>query len=553
MRFAKIIFPLTLLFLASCNATTSTSDDPANTAMSTIHAAALRADMRFLADDLLEGRGTATRGYLVAARFMATQFEGLGLQPAGDSNSFYQNVPLRSQTLDAAHTSLSFSRDGKTQRLALGTQFVADTDSMRPQTAVDAPIVYVGFGVIAPEQNYDDYKGIDVRGKIVAMLYGAPNFESSLKAHYSSSLVKAENAVAHGAVGVIVLDDPTSEDMYPFAKIARDADQPNFTWLDKQGNPAHYFAQLRAKIILSLPESKSLLDASGHPSADVFAAAKAGKPVTFTLPFTASIKVASKLQDVQSPNVVARLEGSDPSLKAESVVYSAHLDHLGIGAAVNGDTIYNGALDNASGSASLLQLARAFSSMNPKPKRSILFVAVTGEEAGLLGSEYFATYPTVPKSSLVANINIDEILMLWPMSDVIAFGAEHSSLQAVVAKAAARLNLTVSADPFPEQVVFIRSDQYSFVKEGIPAVMLSPGMQSGDPNIKPMEAFEKWEETRYHEPQDDINQPGLDFEAGAQLIRLAFLCGYAVAQDPQRPTWNKPDFFGDHYAHAASH
>ena len=253
---------------------------------------------------------------------------------------------------------------------------------------------------------------------------------------------------------------------------------------------------------------------------------------------------------MQGTNIVARLEGSDPQLKNEVIVYTAHLDHLGIGAPVNGDSIYNGALDNASGCATLLEIARAFSGMNPRPRRSMLFVIVTGEEAGLLGSDYFATYPTVPAASIVADVNVDEVLMLFPFRDVIAFGAEHSSLDAVIKKAADRLHVVESPDPFPEEVVFIRSDQYSFVKQGIPAVMPSPGIKSDDPKINPAEIFMKWEQERYHQPQDDIDQPGLDFDAATQFARFAFLCGYLIAQDPQRPTWNKGDFFGDHYATA---
>jgi Zn-dependent M28 family amino/carboxypeptidase len=187
--------------------------------------------------------------------------------------------------------------------------------------------------------------------------------------------------------------------------------------------------------------------------------------------------------------------------------------------------------------------------MNPRPRRSILFVIVTGEEAGLLGSDYFATYPTVPATSIVADVNVDEVLMLFPFRDVIAFGAEHSSLDAVIKKAADRLHVVESPDPLPEEVVFIRSDQYSFVRQGIPAVMPSPGFKSDDPKINPGEIFMKWEQERYHQPQDDIDQPGLDFDAAAQFARFAYLCGYLIAQDSRRPTWNKGDFFGDHYSH----
>jgi Peptidase family M28 len=528
----------------------SCAQDPAGAAMNTIRGEALRADMRFLADDLLEGRGTATRGHRIAAKFMGTQFEGLGLQPAGIDGTYSQEVPLRSMRIDAAQTMLSFTRNGQAEVLTFGKDFVNGPDARRLQVDLDAPIVFAGWGVTAPEQKYDDYQGIDPHGKIVAYFYGAPNFESSLKAHYSSLELKAQNAAAHGAVGMLLLFDPALEQMYPFAKLARDAETPKFRWLDKQGKPNDYFPELESDLVVSVAETRKLFEGAPHSADEIFAAAKSGKSFSFPLPVTAKLHSVAKFEDLTSPNIVAKLEGSDPTLKNEYVVYSAHLDHLGIGPAVKGDSIYNGALDNASGSAALLSLARAFATLNPKPKRSILFVSVTGEEAGLLGSDYFATYPTVPKGALVADINIDEIQMLWPVKDIIAFGAEHSSLQADVAKAAEKLQLVESPDPMPEEVVFIRSDQYSFVKQGVPAVMLSPGFQSADAKFNPMALFKEWEESRYHEPQDDMNQPGLDFDSAAKLVRVAFLCGYYVAQDAQRPTWNKPDFFGDHYGHA---
>jgi Peptidase family M28 len=526
--------------------------DAADEAMATIHPEAIRADMRFLSDDLLEGRGTATRGHQIAAKFMATQFEGLGLQPAGDGGTYFQNVPLRSMEPNQKLSTLSLTRDGKAQAFVFGKDFVGFPDAGRADSSVEAAVVFVGYGVTAPEQGYDDYKGLDVKGKIIAFLPGAPNFESSLKAHYSSSEVKAQNAVERGVVGIIALDDPVQERSYPFTKFVRDLATPEYSWLDKQGRPAHYFPEIKAAAFLSLPATEKFFGGTSHNATELFALAKEGKSMpTFALPAAAKIHSVTKSQEAQSPNVVAKLEGSDPQLKNEYVVYTAHLDHIGIGTAVKGDTIYNGALDNASGSATLLEIARAFSGMRTRPRRSILFVSVTGEEAGLLGSDYFATYPTVPAKSLVANVNVDEVLMLWPLRDIVAFGAEHSSLDGVIKKATERMHLVESPDPLPEEVVFIRSDQYSFVRQGIPAVMPSPGFKSDDPKVNPGAIFMKWEEERYHEPQDDMDQPGLDFDAAAQFARFAFLCGYLITEDTQPPTWNKGDFFGEHYAHSS--
>jgi len=381
----------------------------------------------------------------------------------------------------------------------------------------------------------------------VALVFEAPNFESSLKAHYSSFEVKLANAVAHGAVGIIILDDPVLEGIYPFKERVRDLTRPGLHWLEKDGTPHDSFPELKGGASLDLETTKQLFAGSGHTPEEVFQAAKEGKSLAFPLPITAEIRDVQKLADVSSPNVIAKLEGSDPVLKNEYIVYSAHLDHLGIGEPVNGDSIYNGALDNASGSAILLEVARAFSRMNPHPRRSILFVSVTGEEAGLLGSDYFASYPTVRKDSIVANVNMDEDQMLWPLLDIIPFGAEHSSLENVAKQAAARLHLDLSPDPMPEEVIFIRSDQYSFVKQGIPALYPSPGIKSDDPNIKPVEIFKNWEATRYHQPSDDMQQPGLDFIQAAKYADFVYLCGWLIAQDSARPTWNPHDFFGDHY------
>jgi hypothetical protein len=526
--------------------------DAADEAMNTIRPEAIRATMRFLSDDALEGRGTGSRGYEIAAKFMASQFESLELQPAGDHGSYFQSVPLRLAKPDETKTTLVLSRSGKDETLTFRKDYISRGNPVLPETSVEAPVVFVGDGVTAPDQNYDDYKGIHVKGKIVAFMFEAPNFESSLKAHYSSAEVKLQNAVAHGAVGIIVLDDPVLERLYSFKEQVRDLSFPELRWLDKQQRPNDYFPELKGNAFLSMEATKKFFKGSGHSAEEVFAAVKAGKPMSFVMPVNAKIHNVTALKDVGSRNVVAKLEGSDPALKNEYLVYSSHLDHLGIGEPVKGDNIYNGALDNASGSAILLEVARAFSEMKTRPRRSILFLSVTGEEAGLLGSDYFAHYPTVSESSVIANVNMDEDLMLWPLRDIVAFGAEHSSLDAVVQKAAARLHLSESPDPNPEEVVFIRSDQYSFVKQGVPAIFPVPGFKSDDPKIKPEEIFKNWEQTRYHQPQDDMDQPGLDFDAAAKYARFVFLCGFLITEDAQRPTWNKGDFFGDHYAHQAN-
>jgi len=524
-RLAFSIGAVILIALLGETLTVHANKDAADEAATTIRPEAIRADMRFLADDLLEGRATGTRGHEIAAKFMAAEFEAMGLEPAGDNGTYFQSVPLLSMRPDEARTTLSIVQGGKERALTFGQDFVTGGDPGRPETSLEAPVVYVGFGVTAPEQGYDDYVGVEAKGKVVAYVFGAPpQFESTMRAHYSAHEAKAANAAAHGAVF------------------------PDMRWLDARGQPNDYFPELRGSAILNMETTARMFQGSGKSPEEIYATAKEGKPSSLTLPVTAKIKIVSKLQSIHSPNVVARLQGSDPKLRDECVVYTAHLDHLGIGEAVNGDKIYNGALDNASGSASMLEIARAYSQMKPRPRRSILFVSVTGEEEGLLGSDYFAHYPPVDKSHLVANINIDgNAALLWPIEDVIARGSEHSTLSVAAHEAAAHLKLDVSPDPSPELVFFIRSDQYSFVKQGIPAVFLGAGRKSSDPKINPQEIITKWRQTIYHKPQDDMNQP-FDFESGAKYAMYAFLLGYVVAQQTEKPTWNTGDFFGEHYS-----
>ena len=535
-----------LLLLAGASHAAPAGLDAADNAMALIRPEALRADIRFLADDLLEGRGTATRGHQLAAKFVAAQFEAMGLEPAGEKGTYFQNVPLRSYRPDEARTTLTLSRGGKQTNLVFRKDYYSLGDPVLAETNVEAPVVYAGFGVTAPEQSYDDYQGLDVKGKIVAVVLQAPNFENSLRAHFSALEVKEAIAVAHGAIGLIGLADPVAEHVYSFQEQVRDLSFPSLRWLDAHQQPNDYFPGLRGTVFLSMDAVEKFFDGSGHTATEVFAASKAGKPLSFPLNMTARIHQVTSLEDTQSPNVAASLPGSDPALRREYVVYTAHVDHLGIGDPVKGDKIYNGALDNASGTACLLEIARAFSRMNPRPRRSILFVAVTGEEAGLLGSDYFARYPTVPQGSMVANVNIDEDLMLWPLQDVIVYGAEHSSLGAVAQQAAGRLHLDVSPDPQPEQYFFIRSDHYSFVKQGIPAIFSEAGVKSSDPSINAKEREAAWEQNIYHQPQDDMNQT-FDFESGAKFARFNFLCGYLIAQAAERPAWNSGDFFGEHY------
>ena len=529
--------------------TSSAAKDAADQAMATIKAEAIRADMRFLSGDSLEGRRTGTRGYELAAQYVASRFKELGLEPAGDKGSYFQKVPFRASQVDAAETGMSWTVGGKQTALVFAKDFIAYADPARPETSVEAPVVFVGYGITSPELHYDDYQGIDAKGKIVALIYGAPpSFESSMRAHYSSGLTKRANAVAHGAVGYVTLDDPSLERMYSFQHRVNDMASPDLNWLDPQGHPNDQFPAIRAIALLSVEASRKFLEDCARKPDEIFAAAKAGTLKAFETSVRFQIHAATKMQDIESPNIVAKLAGSDPALRNEYVIFTAHLDHMGVGMPVNGDKIYHGTLDNASGSAALLEIAKAMAGLRPRLRRSILFAFVAGEEEGLLGADYFAHYPTVSKSAIVADVNMDEDIMLWPLEDIVAYGAEHSSLGRVANEAGERLGLSISPDQQPEQVIFIRSDQYAFVKQGIPAMLTTAGNKSTNPAIDPHKIEQAWKAKIYHTPQDNMNQPGLDFEAGAKFARFNFLCGYLIAQQTARPTWNPKDFFAEHYA-----
>jgi hypothetical protein len=553
---------IVMIVLAACGACTTGTPPPADStpaatgaadaAMGGIDAQAIRARMELLADDLLEGRGTASRGYEIAAKYVASELAAMGLSPAGADGSYFQRVPLRSSRVDGSRSSVTLRYGNREETLAFGTGWTGVGDPGRDDVSVEAPVVFVGAGVTAPDQNYDDYRGVDVKGKIVAFVYPTPPFESTVKAHYSSGVSRRANAVAHGAVGWIRLADPVSEKQYSFAMSARDNQNPGFSWLDPQGRPNDYNEQLRGGVLVNMDVTRRLIAASGRNPDDVYAAAQAGTLAPFDMEVTARLHKVTVREDVTSPNVVARLEGSDPALKQEHVVYSAHLDHLGIGAEVKGDRIYNGMLDNASGTAVMLEIARAFSTMQPRPRRSILFVSVTGEEAGLLGSDYFASHPTVAKDSIVANVNLDESGILWPLRDVIAYGAEHSTLGPLARQAADRVGIALSPDPAPEQVLFVRSDQYSFVKQGVPSVFTVVGFKADDASVKPKARWDTWEANRYHQPQDDVDQPGLMFGEAVTFAKFNFLLGYLVAQDSKRPEWNPGNFFGERYGKKAN-
>lgn len=521
-------------------------------ALAGVDRARIEQHMKVLADDAMEGRGPGSAGYDSALRYVETAAREYGLSPAGDSGSFRQRVPLRNSVVVEEGSSLSFRAPAGKAALVYGTDYLLTADPLREQVAIeDAPVVFVGYGVSAPALGYDDYAvGANVKGKVVAYLSGAPaKLPSNERAYYSSGAVKEADALARGAIGTITFTSPDDPRFRWNVSVAT-GKQGGYAWVDAQGRPNRGDAALQGAASLNHSGVKALFAGASKTPAEVFATAAASTPQAFDLATHVSMVTKSTHRDVESANVVARLEGSDTTLKNEHVVYVAHVDHFGRGVAMNGDDIYNGAHDNASGVGIVLEVAHAYSTLPVRPRRSILFLFVTAEERGLLGSDYFARHPTVPAEGIVADLTLDMPFMFHPLLDIVPYGAQHSSLVTPVTRAAERLKLAIATDPIPEQALFIRSDHFSFVRQGVPSLFIKSGFTTGDPARDGAAINAAYRRDVYHKPNDDMSQP-FDFEAGAMHARLNFLTGWQVAQEPARPAWNQGDFFGGLFGRTA--
>jgi hypothetical protein len=509
----------------------------------------VRAHVGFLADDLLEGREAGTRGYDVAARYVAATLSAYGLEPAGDAGTFFQSVPLRESRLVRGEIRLQ-PAGGETVPLQVTAEAAVIPSAFYRRSEVTAPAVYAGFGVTAPELGYDDYAGVDVRGKIAVILADAPSrFSTDLRAHYSATEGKLRNAVEHGARGVVHIALPDYQQRTPWPRMVDFIGGPTVGWVDRLNQPGNEHAQLEGRAYLSGPATAKLFAGSPVPLDQVYAAAADGTARGFELPTAITIGTTTEHQETTSANVIGVLKGRDAALTSSYVVLTAHLDHVGIGTPVRGDAIYNGAYDNAAGCAILLEVARQLAAAPQRPRRSVLIVFVTAEEKGLLGSDYFARNPTVPRASLVANVNLDMPLLLWPIADVVAFGAENSSLHAVVDRAVKGAGLRMAADPVPHENLFVRSDQYSLVKQGVPAVFLMPAFGSKDPAKSGEAIFNEFLAAHYHKPSDDLTLP-MDAQAVAAFTRANYLIAQLIADDPVPPTWKPGNFFGETFGRA---
>jgi Zn-dependent M28 family amino/carboxypeptidase len=498
------------------------------------------AHVKFLADDSLEGRDTGSEGLRKAQAYAVEQFKKAGLEPAG-TKGFYQPVSLVQFQVDEDKSSLALVSGGKTTKLSFADDAYISSRGTRASKQLTAPLVFIGYGLKIPEKNLDELAGLDLKGKIAVYISGSPaDIPAALGSHYQTAAERWKALREAGVIGTIGIPNPSSMDI-PWSRISLNRNHPAMDLADPEFNETE---GLEISVVFNPASAENLFADSGHTFAEIAALAKDRHSLPhFALKESLDVHAEIVTDHVESANLVAKLPGSDAALKDQYVVLSAHIDHLGIGEPVNGDRIYNGAMDDGSGTAVVLDVAAQLKAHPEKLGRSILFFLVTGEEKGLLGSKYFAQRPTVPLQSIVADINIDMFLPIVPLKDLKILGLDESDLGTRAAAVAQSLGVKPIADPEPLRNSFIRSDQYSFIHKGIPAVKMDVGFELGTPEQK---IFKDWLTNRYHAPSDDVNQP-VDLQAAAlyeEIIRRLLI---DTANAPERPQW-KPDSFFRRYA-----
>lgn len=500
----------------------------------------VRADVEFLADDLLEGRDAGARGHDLAARYVAARFAGMGLTPGG-SAGWYQPIGFaRARLKDGAPATLSVGG----QSFANGGDVVMTGYARELDQLIEGDAVFVGYGLDSPNHGYDDYSGLDVRGKVVVMLSGMPErgTPSEIAAHLSSQKMKM--AERRGAVAAITIPTRAALARTPWAGLQGYAKAARLVWIGADGTPWASAPGVRIGVQATGAAARALFGGARSLKRVLDQAARKGAmPRGFPLKMPVRLERHSIAERIDSPNVVGVIPGGDPALAREVVMITAHLDHDGVDAKLTGDRTYNGAMDNAAGIATMLEVAQAFAGAPERPKRTVMFAAVTAEEDGLLGSQYLAKHPLVPAGSKVVGVvNLDMPVLTYDFSDVIAFGAEHSTLGPIAARALASAGVTVSPDPMPEENAFVRSDHYSFVVEGVPSIMLATGFAGPG-----REKFMDFLANRYHKPNDDLSQP-FDWTAGAKFARINYLIAREIADGVQAPRWYEGNFFGETFA-----
>lgn len=508
----------------------------------------IRAQVEFLADDDLRGREPGTPGYALAASYVATEFWRMGLEPAGTDGGWFQPVPLRSAHLVPGSAELSVWHDGRETALRFPDDFYRPPDTAQVVSRLRARMVFAGYGIHAPVLGHDDYATLDVRDKVVVMLSGRPaEMGGEAGAHFGTGQRKREAALAHGAVGVITVFTPRNERLTAWIRQRERVGEPAMDRLTADGNVANAAAALQGRATVHHSAAGVLFGGSGHQLGELLARDEAGEPLpVFELAGEVAMAQRSRHHELLSPNVAAVAPGTDPALADEFVLYVAHLDHLGSRRDGDGELrIHNGAVDNAAGVAVMLETANAF--MSEPHRRSVLFLAVTAEETGLVGSGHFAARPTVPIGDIVTVINLDMPLLLYAFTDVLAVGAEHSNLIGAVARAAVETDVALAPDPFPARNIFVRSDHYPFVQRGIPSIFLVTG--PGGPERRHLSDWDAFLGEHYHGPTDTVDL-AIDWDAAARFAWINYRIGWYVSELTERPRWNDGDFFGETFAPA---
>jgi Peptidase family M28 len=529
-------FPRLIALLTALPFTVAASDMP-----DPITPESVRAHIEFLAHDSLEGRETGTRGHEIAANYVATRFQALGLQPTS-KDGWFQQVPFRGAQLDEAQSNFSIAGQSFTNR----KDVIFGPARTAGQASESSAVVFVGYGIDDPKAGQNDYAGLDVKGKIVATLVGFPKgMRSDVGAHYGRS--KAKMAEKRGAIGMITIRTLERDRTRPWAREIEGPVHPSLAWAQPDGSMFSESPSIRFGVTLHDKAAEALFAGSPMPLNAILAAAdkEGGRPKGFALKPAIKLTRTTTMSSLSSPNVIAVLPGSDPKLAGEYVLLMAHLDHNGVDPSRTDDKIFNGAMDNASGTASMLEAARALAALPVRPRRPVLFAAVTAEEKGLIGSDYLARHPVIASGKVVSVVNLDMPILLYDFQDVVAFGAEHSTMGPIVARAAEKMGLTLSPDPLPTEGLFTRSDHYSFVKQGVPSVFLITGFKNGGEK-----AFSDFLKTHYHRVSDQTSLP-FDWNAAAKFARINMLIAAEIANADAAPQWYDGSFFGKLFADGA--
>lgn len=502
----------------------------------------IRAHIQYLASDELEGRGVGTRGEQLATNYLATQLRAEGVAPAGDGGTYFQNVPMVGTTTLPSATMAIAGQHDKTE-LTLGRDYVGTALSQQPQNDFDAEAIFVGHGINAPEFNWDDYKGQDVSGKALVFITNEPPsddptfFNGRALTYYGRWTYKFEEAARRGAIAALIIHT-TATAGYGWGVVAGSWGKENVQLRLEPGKKGLSFAGW-----VTEDTGTKLVAATGKTIDQLLALANQRDFSPIDLHVRLAAHLPMKLRQIDSRNVVGRVPGADPQMRPQAVLFSAHWDHLGIGVPVRGDNIYNGALDNASGCAVVLEIARIWSALPQKPKRSARFLFVTAEEAGLLGSEYYGEHPELPVGQTAADLNFDMLAPYGPTRDIGVTGAERTTLWPLVQRDAQRMQLTIASDPEPEQGHYYRSDHFSLARAGVPAFSISPGTDYiGKPAGFGKNAFEDFNANRYHQPSDEYHE-NWDISGMQQIAQFGLTLGLDIANTPKLPTWKAGDEF----------